>query len=128
MLDLSHIHPRITNDKMVKLADEDDDLATVCNLFRAHRVLPDLGYRGIGIGFEGAIGLYLCNSASVPESVHHLGESDAVRHPGVYAYMRAAQTSPEEIGAFFSCQIVHRYIQSLLAVLRVGEEAKAMQA
>jgi hypothetical protein len=122
MLNLNQIYPRILNDHVVKLADEDDDLATVCNLFRAHRVLPDLGYRGIGIGFEGAIGLYLCNASSVPETVHHLGESDAVRRPGVYAYMRSAQTSPEEIGAFFSSQIIYRYLQALLAVLRVGEE------
>jgi hypothetical protein len=124
MLNLSQIYPRILNDHVVRLADEDDDLATICNLFRAHRVLPTLGYRGIGMGFEGAIGLYLCNASSVPETVHHLGESDAARRPGVYAYMRSAQTSPEEIEAFFSSQIVYRYIQSLLAVLRVGEERR----
>ncbi|WP_089943902.1 hypothetical protein [Candidatus Entotheonella palauensis] len=72
MLDLRHIHPSMVNDHMVKLADEDDDLAIVCNLFQAHRVLPGLAYRAIGMGLEGAVGLYLCNSATVPESVHHL--------------------------------------------------------
>ena len=122
MLDLNHIDPRIVNDKIVKLADQDDDLAMLCNLFQAHRVLPGLGYRGIGIGFEGAVGLYLCQSASAPEMAHHLGESDAARRPGVYAYMRSAQTAPEEIGSFFSSQVVHGYIQALLDVLRIGKE------
>ena len=121
MLDLSQIDPRIVNDKIVKLAGQDDDLAMLCNLFQAHRVLPGLGYRGIGIGFEGAVGLYLCHSANAPEMAHHLGESDAVRRPGVYAYMRSAQTAPEEIGAFFSSQIVYCYIKALLDVLRVGK-------
>ena len=87
----------------------------------------EMGYRCIGIGFEGPVGLYLCNSASVPESVHHLCESDAIRRPGVYAYMRPAQTPPEEVGAFFSCEIVYRYLQSLLAVLKVGEKIGAMR-
>ena len=123
MLDLKHIHPRIVNDKIVKLADEDDDLAIVCNAFRAHRVLPGLGYKAIGIGFEGAVALYLCNSVTVPESAHHLGENVAVHRPGVYVYMRSSQTPPEEVRAFFSSEVVNRYLQSLLDVLRVGEEA-----
>ena len=124
MLDLSQIDPRIINDKIVKLADKNDDLATICNLFQAHRVLPGLGYRGIGIGFEGAIGLYLCHSGNAPEMAHHLREREAVRRPGVYAYMRSAQTAPEEIGAFFSSQIVYGYVQALLDVLRVGKETE----
>ncbi len=121
MIDLKHIHPRLVNDKIVRLSEDDNDLAMICTLLQAHQVLPGLGYRALGIGFEGLVGFYLCNSATVPEPVHRLCEDVAVHHPGVYAYMHLTQTPPAEMEDFFSCEIVYRYLQALLAVLKVGE-------
>lgn len=121
MIDLKHIHPRIVNDKIVRLSETDEDWAMVCTLLQAHQVLPGLGYRTLGIGFEGPVGFYICNSATVPEPIHHLCEDVAVHHPGVYAYMHLTQTPPESTADFFSCETVYRYLQALLAVLKVGE-------